>query len=407
MENISLELKTTFENLQNELTKNVFPSIEVPESAGMLSEAWFSDMLAWLLDPNESHNFDNRFAKKFMKLIGKLRNDNKLGYNKWSYTLKNYNDIQAREKYNFDKLNNAASVREYYLSNDSSNHKSIDVVFFDLDYGKSFFITIENKLFTHNSREQLKEYHSIINKKFRKIQIREFVYLTLKGDKPYDYNRKIYKINKNWILVSWIDDILNILKELQNNKKIKYKNQKAKELIITLEWLKKLSENLKKNDIVNDVNVLILKAIAVYLHYQLTRLIKGKTKEWKIKENYKSIKISHSSVKTKFLKLSINSNYAIKLEIIKNEKRYGKNQQKTLEKFTIPIGIPKEQIFNVIDMEINEIYNRFFANTDSQKNNNKRRKERPELDNELKDIKDILDFFYANKKQLKILFNFL
>ena len=49
---------------------------DVPGGATLnrcLSEAWFSDSLAWLLDPKGDHGLGVEFARAFVKRIARLR----------------------------------------------------------------------------------------------------------------------------------------------------------------------------------------------------------------------------------------------------------------------------------------------------------------------------------------------
>jgi hypothetical protein len=57
-----------------------------------LNESWFSDTLAWLLDPKGSHGLGKKFADEFIKKIAEIRTNNKYCnenyYHRWNYLLK-------------------------------------------------------------------------------------------------------------------------------------------------------------------------------------------------------------------------------------------------------------------------------------------------------------------------------
>ena len=136
------------------------------------NEAWFSDTIAWLLNPKGSHNLGVKFAKEFLKKIAEKRSD------KSSYDYKNRETMLKWGKAGKGKtittlsLKNASSVREFYLSNSIQKRSSkgaryCDIVFIDLDSKDGFFLVIENKLFTSNHPKQLEDYHYIILKNLK------------------------------------------------------------------------------------------------------------------------------------------------------------------------------------------------------------------------------------------------
>jgi hypothetical protein len=53
-----------------------------------LSEAWFSDTLAWLLDPKADHGLGVGFANEFLKKVASNRSSSKFGYARRRYHLK-------------------------------------------------------------------------------------------------------------------------------------------------------------------------------------------------------------------------------------------------------------------------------------------------------------------------------
>ena len=67
--------------------------------------------------------------------------------------------------------------------------------------------------FTSNHPDQLEEYYQLVENKFKRVKIREYVYLTLNGIKPIQYDKDISKnkLYKYKVNMSWNKDILNII----------------------------------------------------------------------------------------------------------------------------------------------------------------------------------------------------
>ena len=118
-----------------------------------LNETWFSDTLAWLLDPKGKHGFGVDFAKAFVRTVAKKRSKEKSKYShkkshlRWGKGGKG----QIATKFKFE---NSASLREFFLSrkvkkNNKEGEKGqlyCDVAFMDLDSKDGIFLVIENKL---------------------------------------------------------------------------------------------------------------------------------------------------------------------------------------------------------------------------------------------------------------------
>ena len=129
-----------------------------------LNEAWFSDTLAWLLDPSGSHGLGPAFAKRFLTALAWNRrygSDGEyaqaathLAYGKGPHRKGPESKTRERQRVASLKLANAAVIREFHLSGDigrgAENGRYCDVVLLDLDTSDSLFVAIENKLFTVN-----------------------------------------------------------------------------------------------------------------------------------------------------------------------------------------------------------------------------------------------------------------
>jgi hypothetical protein len=77
-----------------------------------LNEAWFSNTLAWLLNPNGSHGYGVTFVKEFVKAIGKKRSNNyeKFAHNESLLNWRNRGSGTGASKFS---LKNASVIREF------------------------------------------------------------------------------------------------------------------------------------------------------------------------------------------------------------------------------------------------------------------------------------------------------
>ena len=75
-----------------------------------MNETWFSNQLAWLLDPSGSHGIGAEFAQKFLQSKPNIVLDNSID------------------------LSNLQVIREFYLDIEGKrNRRYIDIVMFDLN----------------------------------------------------------------------------------------------------------------------------------------------------------------------------------------------------------------------------------------------------------------------------------
>ncbi|ERP30703.1 PD-(D/E)XK nuclease family protein [Chitinivibrio alkaliphilus] len=161
-----------------------------------LNETWFSDTLAWLLDPKTDDELGVLFINNFIKKVAEKRSSEAGGYKRRDAFLR-FRDQKAGRSVTGDQrfsLKNAAVMREFYLSNyDSRKRKSsaqfADIAVFDLDPGDGIFLTIENKLFSRNHPGQLENYYKLIEDKFKSVKVREYIYLTITGEEPVFYKK--------------------------------------------------------------------------------------------------------------------------------------------------------------------------------------------------------------------------
>ena len=162
------------------LKNNIFEILKIQDM-----EIRHSDFLAWLMDKNENQKIGTRFIYEFLKLV--------------------YKDL--------DLIKNLVNcdykiIREF---RQGLNGRIADI-FISFEKYK-YIVVIENKVYSSESANQLKDYYWSIEKKFpnKDGYTKNYIYLTLKGQKP-----QIEQDQKNWQSVSY-GQILNILEKIKTN----------------------------------------------------------------------------------------------------------------------------------------------------------------------------------------------
>jgi len=312
-----------------------------------ISEEWFSNQLAWLLNPKGSHGFKHLFVKEFLKLIAKNRSSKRSKYKRLETFFK-YGKSGKGQTTTSYKLTNVSTVRELFLPKPykikEEGNLFADLMILDLDSKDNFVVFIENKLFGVNQAYQLSNYRKRANTKFKKCSVREFVYLTLNGDSPNEYNNADAD-NKYWVCMSWTKDVLGIINKL----KPRGGDAKLRELRSCLKWLDKLKVEKGFRDY-SAFNHNLLKSISSCLLEELNRLNKSKGSSWEfIKTKSKAIRMSYSRQPSKVLELKLLSNLSITIQTTKN------NKQQT-EKLFLPLNVQPDQLFHLLDLFAREIY---------------------------------------------------
>jgi hypothetical protein len=367
------------------------------------NEAWFSNTLAWLLDPKASHNFGVKFANEFLKRVAQIRtNGSEEKYARRETFLKWEKSGKGKSSFGFS-LKNASVIREFYLAKsirkrNGRGPRFCDIAFFDLDSSDGLFLVIENKLFSSNHPHQLEEYYDTVENKFKRAKVREYVYLTINGSKPSLYKNETATKHKCWIQMSWKDDILAILNEMKcqvehNDRK---EHEEVRKLRNLLEWLKKLCDNSIIGHI-EKLRLQLLESASKCLCEELQRLNDGKTGSWEIeKENSKSVTIKHTSCPKRPLYVDLLPNLSITVQSRKNGKAL-------FEKIIVPYGSNTDQIYNLLDIAARDVYHyNFNGNKDLYLADKRRLTET--LTEEKERQKNIFDFVFENQNELQILF---
>lgn len=167
---------------------NIFDVLKVSRA-----EIRHSNMLAWIMNPNENHGFGDVFLKGVLQRI--VENDTSGKYDVFK--------ILLLDMYTF------SVYREW---------KNIDILLVSSE--EEVVIAIENKVGSHEHSNQLARYRDIIENEYKKYQ-KIYVFLTPDGEEPSD--------TENWDVLTYYD-ILDVLEnagkkiDLQDDVKLMIRN---------------------------------------------------------------------------------------------------------------------------------------------------------------------------------------
>ncbi len=347
-----------------------------------MSEEWFSNMFAALLDSREKSYFGSSFPKKFITKIAANRAEeaNGLKSKKNKLVLRKHRTNSSRKSVSdlARGITNAGVIREFPLGavNSKDKYGQCDIVLLDLDKKDSFTLVVENKLFTHNHKDQLYYYRKYFNEVFYREKYQEYVYLTLLGVPPKAHDSGKDGIEaKYWVQLSWTKDILEILHSL--NLKNPTKNKRVKNLINVLEFLNalnniRLDKNGSNNDIIHEAKLDILWSFGECFTESLNRLksddVPGQwTLHPKSRESLRSktLIITPPRHHAKKLKLKLDSD----LSFIIEDEYHGK---RSFKRILVPSKIPRDQIINFLEVMALNVYRGILSDPKSYLGNKRR-----------------------------------
>ncbi len=340
-----------------------------------LGEAWFSDMLAWLLDVKGSHGLGTAFADRFLVKIATRRNqghpDEGFAYaHRKGHLRFGRQGIVGTPCTGF-RLGNSAVFREFYLANGTGSKTAgsaalCDVVFLDLDARDGLFVAVENKLFTRNRTGQLENYHRLIESRYARATVREYVYLTLTGEAPVDHGPGAggagsqavpqavpQAVRKAWVRLGWLTDVLEVLDEMPAGS-----NRELIQLRQVLLWLKTAmvqSSRPEGGEVIGRLLAAMVTAAVECIFAELVRLNEGARGQWQIiREGKNASRLVHSSKPKAPLYVGVMPNLSIAL--------YGpRGRRRPFDKLLIPFGSNPDQIFNLMDFAARDIYQLHFG----------------------------------------------
>lgn len=163
---------------------NLFETLDLVNA-----EIRHSNVLSWLLNPNENHGLNTYFLNIFLK---HFLSENKITIDTVSIfdiEMLNYNDVEIRREW-----------------------KNIDILIIIKETDKNIVIAIENKIKSSEHSNQLERYREIIEKEFVNFK-KLFVFLTPENTIPSDENWTNFSYTTIALL---IDNILKYKRDLLN-----------------------------------------------------------------------------------------------------------------------------------------------------------------------------------------------
>jgi len=154
-------------NPEFEKLENVIQEFNIFETLGSTySELKHSNVLAWLLNPNENHGLQSYFLKQFFKSV--MLENSKSDISFFDFELFDYSSVEVRREW-----------------------KNIDLLVVIKEKDKKIVVVIENKIKASEHSDQLKRYWETIEreKEFQDNNVvKLFVFLTPEKLKPSDEN---------------------------------------------------------------------------------------------------------------------------------------------------------------------------------------------------------------------------
>jgi len=360
------------------------------------TEAWFSNQLAWLLDPKGSHNLGVTFLQLFLKRIGEWRTTQ--GGNKRKATHLKLGKGGSGVGSTQFHLANCSVFREFFLSRKTGKRKTdsalfCDLAIADLDTSDGLFLTIENKLFTTDRLEQLDDYETCVNEKFKRAKVREFVYLTLHGE-----DSKFAKKDQNWVKLGWLTDIKDILTtSIEQRKSAALLAGRVDDLLALLTWMDDISAlvHSRQNDW-KKFESWLKKISRNLLLDELSRLNEGKTGQWSLsKRKNSSFLLEHTSFPTIGLQIGLATGMVVTAQL----QRFSTTKKSINEKILIPLGAHPDQVINLIDIAARDVYHSLPGNTEKYLADRRRQKNH-EID---PNIAKELAVIYRHRYELPVL----
>lgn len=235
------------------------------------TEIRHSNVLAWLIDPSESHGMGESILRKINEKLArdKIISDDRV----FDILTMDYSDIMVhRETHNIDLL----------IVSDASK----------------YVLCIENKIDSVDHSGQLDKYYGIIEKNYDDKYVKIYLYLTPEGEQPLEDE------NQNWACISYKDVLEIIEKELEDGKGIEEANPFIENYLSVLR--REIVENKKIAEICQKIYKEHKSALDLIYDYRPDSLQNFSVilKEW-CKEKEKEGHIKFNDYEEKSLKTNI------------------------------------------------------------------------------------------------------
>jgi len=207
-------------------------------------------------------------------------------------------------------------LREFYLSavvaSKARGSRYADVVVLDLDPQDGLFLVVENKLLSASHTGQLLDQLDVVESKYARVSIREYVYLTLAGESPTSTDADEAASLPRWVCLCSTGHVLGLLDRLATTP-----GSRLAELISLLRWMRALLvASAGHATAVADFERAVISAGAECLVEELNRLGKGKTGQWShtiISD--RTAKVTHPSVPRRALAVSMLPSCSLVIQI--------------------------------------------------------------------------------------------
>ncbi len=205
---------------------NLFDVLKISKT-----EIRHSNILSWLLNPNENHNMQDLVIRGVMEHLIK---------NSPTFTVDIYEIL----------------VMDFHTFNVYREQDFIDILL--VSKSEKFVICIENKVFSSEHSNQLNRYYERVNKHYSNYK-QVYIYLTPEGETPSDL--------ENWQILSYAD----LLKIIENSKKRLVLSKDAesliKQYIETVRW--HIVGDTKLIEICNQIYNKHRKALDIIFEYKI------------------------------------------------------------------------------------------------------------------------------------------
>ena len=185
-------------------------------------ELQHSNFLAWLFNPNESHNLGDFAIKEFVKIYFKENQykdfGNSTGLSVFDFVRLDFDDLEIRREY-----------------------KNIDLIF--LSTKNEFCIVIENKIKSSEMKGQLERYRKLIESEYPDYKHKIFIYLSLE-DQQISENEQSHYVQLNY------DHIIKLIEQIITSKRLNLAN---KTRFVFEQYLQTLKSMLNKNEEIEDI----------------------------------------------------------------------------------------------------------------------------------------------------------
>lgn len=202
---------TSLQNLVNEEV-NLMEILRVARK-----ELQHSNFLAWLFNPNESHNLGDFAIKEFIKIYFKENQfqnlGTKAGLSVFDFVQLEFDDLEIRREY-----------------------KNIDLIM--LSQKNHFCIIIENKIYSLEKKGQLEKYRNIIETEYPGFKHKIYIYLSLEDQDISISEQDIY-VQLNY------GHIIKLIEQIISNQRIKLAD---KTKFVFEQYLQTLKSMLNQNE---------------------------------------------------------------------------------------------------------------------------------------------------------------